>query len=310
MKNKVVVISGPTASGKSKLAVDIATKTNGVVVNCDSMQIYKGIPVISAAPSAEEYAKAEHRLFEIYDCNFRGNVVDWTRLCANTIEEIWNEQKIPVVVGGTGMYVDSLLNGVSPIPATPPQVREKVNFLLQTRGLEYLYSELQKFDAVSANKLAPKDKTRIMRATEVFYATGKTISEWHKLPQIKILPEADFLVVKVFPELAEIEQRCCSRLDTMVTKSGALNEIKRLIEQNISEEMPAMKALGVPELGRYIKGEITLQQALDLAKLHTRQYAKRQRTWLKHRLHADIELFDVYRGQPEFVAQILNAINL
>lgn len=309
-KNPVLVIAGPTASGKSALAAEAAQALNGVVLNCDSMQIYKDIPIIAAAPTEEEKKLAEHRLFEIYDCDKRGNVVDWLDLCIKEIHNLWAENKLPVVVGGTGFYAEALLNGVTPIPQTPAEVRENVLKRLNETGLTGLYAELLQKDAKIAAKLNQNDKTRIIRALEVIEATGIKLSEWYEKPLIQKLPEADFITVKIMPELDVIAERCCLRLDKMVNELGVLAEIEQLLKLGVDENMPAMKALGVPELSLFIKGQMSLKEALDLAKLHTRQYAKRQRTWLKNKMSADIVLENVYVGQKDYLQQIFNVINL
>lgn len=310
LKNPVLVIAGPTASGKSALAAQAAHDLNGVVLNCDSMQIYKDIPIIAAAPTEEEKKLAEHRLFEIYDCDKRGNVVDWLNLCAAEIRKLWAENRLPVVVGGTGFYVEALLNGVTPIPETPIEVREQLQARINREGLENLYKELQQKDAEIAAKLNPNDKTRIVRALEVIAATGQKLSEWYKKPLIQKLPEAHFITVKIMPSLDVIANRCCLRLDKMVDELGVLAEIEKLLNKGVDENMPAMKALGVPELSLFIKGQMLLPEALDLAKLHTRQYAKRQRTWLKNKMSADIVFENVYEGQKDYLQQIFNVIKL
>ena len=250
-KNPVLVIAGPTASGKSALAAEVAYALNGVVLNCDSMQIYKDIPIIAAAPTEAEKKLAEHRLFEIYDCDKRGNVVDWLNLCVAEIRKLWAENRLPVVVGGTGFYAEALLKGVTPIPETPAEIRKQLQDRLHRDGLENLYVELQQKDVEIAAKLNPNDKTRIIRALEVIEATKGT-----------------------------------------------------------DENMPAMKALGVPELSLFIKGQLSLDEALSLAKIHTRQYAKRQRTWLKNKMPADIIFENVYSGQKDYLQQIFNVIKL
>ena len=306
-QNPVLIIAGPTASGKSALAIAAAQALNGVVLNCDSMQIYKDIPIIAATPNQEEKALAEHRLFELYDVKKRGNVVEWLDLCAAEIKKLWAQKRLPVVVGGTGMYIDALINGVTPIPEVNPQVREKLKERLQAEGLSRLYIELKEQDAEIAAKLNSNDKTRIVRALEIIATTGKKVSEWYQEPLIKKLSEADFAVVKIVPTIDEIEQRCRTRLDMMV-KSGALDEIAGLLKRGVDETLPAMKALGVPELSMAVKGEMLLSEALELAKLHTRQYAKRQRTWLRNKLPADVEFADVYTGQPEFLEKIIHFI--
>ena len=302
-KNPVLIIAGPTASGKSVLAIAVARAFGGVILNCDSMQIYKDIPIIAATPSAEEKQQAEHRLFELYDVEKRGNVVEWLDLCAAEIKKLWAQKRLPVVVGGTGMYIDALLHGITPIPEVKPEVRQNLRERLQNDGLTRLYIELKAKDAEIAAKLSPNDKTRIVRALEIIETTGKKVSEWYKVPLIQRLPEANFTVVKIVPEIDVIEQRCRARLDIMV-EAGALDEIAGLLKRGVDETLPAMKALGVPELSLAVKGEMLLSDALELAKLHTRQYAKRQRTWLRNKLEADIVFADVYAGQPEFLEKI------
>ncbi len=309
-KNPVLVIAGPTASGKSALAAQVAHDLNGVVLNCDSMQIYKNIPIIAAAPSEDEKKLAEHRLFEIYDCDKRGNVVDWLNLCAVEVRKLWAENRLPVVVGGTGFYAESLLNGVTPIPETPLWVRENLQLRLQNEGLPNLYNDLQQKDAEIAAKLNSNDKMRIVRALEVIEATEQKLSEWYKKPLVQKLPEANFIKVKIMPSLEIITTRCRQRLEKMVYELGALSEIHNLFLQNLDENLPAMKALGVPELGLFIKGQMSLPEALELAKLHTRQYAKRQRTWLKNKMIADIVFENVYQGQKDYLQQIFNVIKL
>ena len=309
-KNPVLVIVGPTASGKSALAAEVAYALNGVVLNCDSMQIYKDIPIIAAAPTEAEKKLVEHRLFEIYDCDKRGNVVDWLNLCVAEIRKLWAEKRLPVVVGGTGFYAEALLKGVTPIPETPAEIRKQLQEHLSEVGLAALYAELQQKDAEIAAKLNPNDKTRIIRALEVIAATGIKVSEWYKKPLIQKLPEAHFVTVKIMPSLEVIAERCCLRLDKMVNELRVLNEIKRLLTLGIADDMPAMKALGVPELSLYIKGQLPLEEALNLAKLHTRQYAKSQRTWLKNKMPADIIFENVYEGQKDYLQQIFNVIKL
>jgi tRNA dimethylallyltransferase len=297
--NSVLIIAGPTASGKSQLAIDVARAFNGVVINCDAMQIYKDIPIIAATPSKEEKSLAEHRLFELYDIEKRGNVVEWLDLCVAEIRSLWSEQKLPIVVGGTGMYIDALINGVTPIPEVPTEIRQHV----ATMSLPELYAFLEQNDTLMAQKLHKNDKTRLTRAAEIILFTRRKLSEWYQVPMIKKLPEAKFKVIKIVPPIEVIEQRCRERLDKMV-EFGVLEEIAALLKREIDESLPAMKALGVPELSLAVKGKLPLSAALELAKLHTRQYAKRQRTWLKNKLDADIEFTEPYAAQSDWLEKI------
>ena len=309
-KNPVLIIAGPTASGKSALAIAAANAFNGVILNCDAMQIYKDIPIIAATPSNEEKKQAEHRLYELYDCSVRGNVVDWLNLCVAEIKNLWAENRLPVVVGGTGFYIDALINGVTPIPEVPQTIREKIKQRLQKEGLKSLYEYLLSVDERVALKIGANDKTRIVRAVEIYEYTGIKVSEWYQKPMIKKLPEADFCVVKIVSSIDEIAERCKKRLDKMVFEQGVLKEIENVIKRGLSSDLPAMKALGVPELSVFVKGEMDLSEALDLAKLHTRQYAKRQRTWLRNKLTADVEFDNVYNGQNEYLEIIKKSLNL
>ena len=302
-QHPVLIIAGPTASGKSALAIAAARELNGVVLNCDSMQIYKDIPIIAATPSVQEKTQAEHCLFELYDASKRGNVVEWLDLCVAEIKKLWAEKRLPVVVAGTGMYIAALINDITPSPEVVPAVRENLRQRLQNEGLVRLYVELKQKDEEIAAKLNPNDKTRIVRALEIIETTGKKVSQWYQVPLIKKLPEADFITVKIVPPIATIEERCRERLDKMVA-AGALDEIAGLLQRGIDATLPAMKALGVPELSLAVKGEMLLSEALELAKLHTRQYAKRQRTWLKNKLPADIVFDGVYAGQTEYLSKI------
>lgn len=286
--NSVIVVAGPTASGKSALALDIALRYGGEIVNADSMQIYVGTPIISAAPTEEDKNSVPHHLYEIYHPSKRGTVVDWLKLAVGTIKEIWERGKIPVVVGGTGLYIDNLINGTTPIPEPSAEVREQV------RNIADVYAWLQKNDKAAAEMLNCKDTTRIKRAAEIFLQTGKSIADWYKMPMIKHLPEADFRVIKIIPSAEELDNRCYLRFDKMI-EAGAVEEVRHLNSLNLSGELPAMKMLGVPELLSFVRGERYLEEAIALAKLHTRQYAKRQRTWFRNKLEAEIVLNECFK---------------
>lgn len=294
-ESRIIIVAGPTASGKSALAVDLAKYVGGVVVNADSMQVYQGLPVITACPSEAERKEVDHRLFEIYDCGFRGNVVDWLALAVTEIKNIWSAGKIPVVVGGTGLYLDNLINGTTPIPETSAEVRQSVAEILRTKGNEEVYRLLQEADPETAARLNVNDTSRIARALEVFTDTGIRLSVWHAKPMIKKIPEARFLKIRICPPVDQLDQRCYLRLDKMI-EEGALEEVSRLNARRLDPSLPAMKALGVPELLEYVRGNRSLTEAVQAAKLHTRQYAKRQRTWFRNKFAADFELPYCYNG--------------
>jgi len=304
-ENKVIIVAGPTASGKSKLAIDIALSVHGVVVNADSMQVYKDMPVISAVPTTEDKEKVDHRLYEIFAPSFRGNVVDWLKLAVQEIRNIWKEGKIPIVVGGTGLYIENLMKGTTPIPATPDDIRQKVQKMIDEQGLAFVHQKLKEVDPKSGEKIAPNDITRTKRAYEVFLHTGEPMSVWQKKPLIQNLPEAKFYVIKICPSAEELDELVYKRFDKMV-EEGALEEVQKLYQRKLDLRLPAMKALGVPELIEYFKGKTNIYTAVQNAKLHTRQYAKRQRTWFKNRLKADFELKKCYKG--DFPQEVLELI--
>lgn len=294
-QNQIIVIAGPTASGKSALAIDVAKSVNGVVINCDSMQVYKYMPIISACPSPEETVQVPHRLFEIYEPDYRGNVVDWLNLAVAEIKDVWSQNKVPVVVGGTGLYIDNLINGTTPIPETKAPVRQKVADILREKGSAGVFELLQQADPETAARLNINDTTRVCRAYEVWLDTGIKLSQWHQKPMLKKLQDATFFIIKLCPNTPELDKRCYQRLDKMIAE-GALTEVQHMLEKGLSPDLPAMKALGVPELAAYLQGQCSLPEAVEAAKLHTRQFAKRQRTWFKNKLSAHLELPMCYQG--------------
>lgn len=280
--NTVLVVAGPTASGKSALAIDLALKYNGVIINADASQVYKDIPIISAAPDENDMAKVEHLLYGILEADEKNSVSDWVKSAVEAIKQVWENGKLPIVTGGTGFYIESLINGMSPIPETKAEIKEKVAELFEKDGVEGAYEYLQKIDAKGAKKVNSNDTTRVRRAIEIFEDTGKSIAEWFEKPMVKPLPKANFKAVLLLPRLSEIEDKCAKRFDVMI-KNGALDEVAKLLAKNIDDEMPVMKAIGVPELRKYIEGKISIDEAVNEAKLRTRQYAKRQLTWFRNR---------------------------
>lgn len=294
-KNSVIVIGGPTASGKSGLAVDIAKTYGGEVVNADSMQVYRGLPVLSAVPSAEERQGIPHHLYEIYEPFVNGTVVDWLAAATAEIRDIWQRGRIPVVVGGTGMYLDNLINGTTPIPEPDEKIRQQILSLQRQMSAEEFYQKLQEVDAAGAALLKPNDTTRVRRAYEIFVQTGMSVAEWYRKPMVQKLPEADFVTIKLVPPADVLDERCYFRFDKMI-EAGAVDEVRQLLTMGVDEKLPAMKMLGVPELAGYIRGEYSLDKAVAAAKLHTRQYAKRQRTWFRNKMNALVVFDSIYQN--------------
>jgi len=306
-KVKVIVIGGPTASGKSQLATDLAKELNGEVINADSMQVYKGTPVLSAIPNERDKEGIVHHLFAIYESDVRGNVVDWLELCCEKIRQIAKNGKIPIVVGGSGMYLQQLVEGTTPIPPISPQVREKIAAELKNNSLDDMYQKLQSVDFEISQKISRNDKTRIVRALEILEGTNKKASDWYKVPMKKMLPEAEFLVIKLLPCIEELEKNCAVRFEKMM-QNGAIKEVETLLKKNIDKNCPAAKALGVPELKDFILHKCSLEEAVKSAVLHTRQYAKRQLTWFRNKMNADIKFCACYRGEKNLVDEVKKAL--
>ena len=304
-KRRVIVIAGPTASGKSQLAIDVAKAADGVVINADSQQVYNCTPLLSACPDDRDKKIVPHRLYEIWGIEKNGSVVEWLNLAAEEIRKAWEAGKMPVVVGGTGLYIDNLINGTTPIPETKPEVRRKVMKMLEEDGVQVLHAKLAEVDAEAAARLNRNDTTRVRRAYEVWLDTGKTLSEWHRLPMKKVLPDAEFTVVKILPPQEELDERCFCRFDKMM-EAGALEEAESIYAKKYNDKLPAMRALGVPELLAYLKGQCSKREAVEKAKLHSRQYAKRQRTWFANKLAARIILDHCYDGDVSVVKKIVN----
>lgn len=303
---EIIVIAGPTASGKSALAMALAEELDGVVINADSMQVYRDIPILAAAPSAEDTARAPHRLYGIYDASYHGNVVDWLNLCKQEIETARTQNKTPIIVGGTGLYIESLTKGVTPIPETPVEIRNQVEEMLQNSGLESLYQKLQQIDAETAARLSENDTTRIRRAMEIWLHTGKNLSYWHSLPLKTVFSPEEFTLAYINVPREILDARGRTRFDAMM-KAGALEEAEKLVSRNLPDSLPAMRALGVQELKAYIQGRCPLSEAIENAKLHTRQYAKRQCTWFNNRYKPDVCFNTETDTEKKFVDDIKKA---
>lgn len=304
---KIIIIAGPTASGKSALALSLAEELGGVIINADSMQVYKEIPILAAAPSPQETSRAPHKLYGIYNASYRGNVVEWLNLCKEEIAAAQAENKTPIITGGTGLYIEALTKGVTPIPETPASIRNEVDVLLSRKGLSFLYEKLKETDFETAARLSENDTTRIRRAYEIWLHTGKNLSYWHSVPLINYFTPDSFATVYIKPPREALDFRGRLRFDTMI-KKGAIEEVRKLMEQNLSDSLPAMRALGVQELKAYLNGACPLEQAIENAKLHTRQYAKRQSTWFNNRFNADFEYKACYERDDFFVDDIKKAL--
>lgn len=305
--SKIIVIAGPTASGKSSLALNLAKQTSGVVINADSMQVYKDIPILAAAPSKEDLRIVPHKLYGIYEACVRGNVADWLNLAQKEIASARAHNKTPVIVGGTGLYLEALIKGLSPIPETPAEIREQTADILAKGGLAALYDIIAENDPETAARLKPGDTTRLTRAVEIFLHTKKPLSYWYALPPLSSFTQSEFITVYIKPQKEELASRSSKRFDDMLA-AGAIDEVRRLLALNLPDSLPAMRALGVQELKAFLNGLMSLNEASDLAKLHTRQYAKRQMTWFNNRYDAAFTLQSCWEENKNFVDDIKKAL--
>lgn len=275
-----VLIAGPTASGKSALAMAIAEHVGGEIINADSMQVYRELRILSARPSAEEEARVPHALYGFVPASEAYSAGRFVRDAAVAIATARSEGRRPVIVGGTGLYFKALLDGLSPIPDIADDVREYWRRAGEERGAGALHSELSRLDPAMAERLAPTDTQRIVRALEVIQSTGRSLAEWQSLRGEPVIDEAETVRLAVSGDRAELHARADARFERMM-REGALDEARALSLLQLDPHLPAMRAIGVRPLLGLVAGEITEDEAREAAKAETRQYIKRQETWLK-----------------------------
>jgi len=281
--SNAVLIAGPTASGKSALALELAQKTGGTVINADSMQVYRDLRIITARPTPAEEARVPHRLYGQVDAAVNFSAGSWVSDATAVLAEVRALGGLPIFVGGSGLYFKALTRGLSAVPPVPAEVRESVRARLERCGVEALHAELARRDPLTAERLKPRDRTRVARALEVLEATGRSLTDWHREGLPPLLPKAAFSALFLSPERDELYARIDARFDAML-KAGALDEVAALAARKLDPLLPAMKAHGVPALIRHIRGEISLDEAATIGRADTRHYAKRQFTWFRHQL--------------------------
>ena len=278
-----ILIAGPTASGKSALALALAEKLGGVIINADSMQVYRDLRIITARPSPAEERQAPHRLYGRVDAAENYSVGRWCTDAAATLAATKRYGRAAIVVGGTGLYFKALTQGIAAVPPVPAEVREAVRARLASEGVAALHAELKRHDPVAAARLMPGDRSRITRALEVVLATGRSLLEWHAENRPAGLDAGRAAKIFLAPEREALHRRIDARFDAMIA-AGALEEVRALAERGLDPALPAMKAHGVPWLIRHFGGEITLAEAIEGGKRDTRQYTKRQATWFRNQL--------------------------
>jgi tRNA dimethylallyltransferase len=278
-----VLIAGPTASGKSALALRLAEETGGVIVNTDSMQVYRDLRVLTARPTAAEEARVPHRLYGTVDAAINFSAGAWVADATKVLGEARAQGRLPIFVGGSGLYFKALTRGLSAVPPVPPDIRQSVRARLERDGVEALHSELATRDPASAERLKPRDRTRIARALEVVEATGRSLLDWHRDGVPPLLPPDEFTALFLAPEREALYAKIDARFGQML-QEGALEEVAPLAARHLDPLLPAMKAHGVPALIRHLRGELSLEEAAEIGRADTRHYAKRQFTWFRHQL--------------------------
>jgi tRNA dimethylallyltransferase len=286
-----IIIAGPTACGKSALALTLAAHYGGTIINADALQCYRGLRILTARPGPAEEARVPHRLYGFLDAAERGSVARWRGLALAEIEASLNAGRLPVLVGGTGLYLRALIKGLAPMPEIPPMIRNEAVALYDRLGGTQFLEELARFDPIAAVRLPSGDRTRLTRAYEVVQATGRPIAEWQN--QTGSPAPYQFGTILLAPPRPALYAACDARLTAMI-EAGGLDEAAALLARGLSPDLPAMKAVGLPELFRHLRGEVSLDTAIAAAQMATRRYAKRQTTWFRHQLRADLVCVEQY----------------
>ncbi|MCW3797387.1 tRNA (adenosine(37)-N6)-dimethylallyltransferase MiaA [Sphingomonas sp. BN140010] len=278
----VGLIAGPTASGKSALALSWAERTNGVIINADSAQLYARLRVLSAGPAPADEARAEHRLFAFRDPAEPCSAAEWAALAKAEVVQAHRRGRLPILVGGTGLYLRTLLDGIAPIPPIDPAVRSAV------RGASVVenHARLAEFDPGAAERLHPTDTTRIARSLEVVLSTGRPLADWQRERSGGIGAEIALRPLILLPPRSRLYARCDGRFAAMMD-GGAADEVRLLLARRLDPMLPAMRAIGVREIAAWLRGEVTREQAVAAGAQATRNYAKRQYTWFAHQPPAD-----------------------
>ncbi|MGN6670069.1 MAG: tRNA (adenosine(37)-N6)-dimethylallyltransferase MiaA [Candidatus Nucleicultricaceae bacterium] len=280
--NAALIIAGPTASGKSSLALILGEIFNGIIINADSMQVYDQLPLLTAQPSKEDQARLPHKLYGILAAHDNATAAWWREKALSEIKDAHQHNKTPILVGGTGFYFKALEEGLSAIPEIPKDIRERVRSL----SVEDAHIALQQLDPMAAENLVPQDKTRIARALEVILATGQSLLSWHQKTPTQSAPYT-FLKILINPPRDALKERANRRFISMIDQ-GALREVELFLKDPSARDYFLYKALGVRELDAYLLGELSYPDAITKACISTHQYIKRQQTWFRHQFQPHI----------------------
>ena len=298
--SKIVLISGPTASGKSTFAIQLAKKINGEIINADSMQVYKQLKIISARPDPKKHQEITHHLYGFHDAKKSFSTGNWLKIVNLKIKELQRKNKTPILVGGTGLYFKALTDGLVKIPHIPVKFRNQIRKMHKRLGQEEFYKNLLKLDSSSKGKINPTDSQRSIRAYEVKQFTKKSLSDWFKETK-SYFKRDDFQKIYIDFPRPQLIERINTRTDQMI-RDGAINEVKRFIKLNIRKDKPANKAIGVVEIKKYLNNEKDLNEIKEEISIKTRQYAKRQRTWARGNMMSWLKL------EPQDINKFLKKI--
>ena len=281
-QSKIILISGPTASGKSNFAVKLAKEVQGEIINADSMQVYKKLKILTARPNKIEQKNIKHHLYGIVDLNEKFSTGQWLELAIKKIKSIQKKKKIPILAGGTGLYFQSLINGLVKIPEIPLNFRNKVRLMSKREGQKKFYKKLLKLDPKIKDKFDPNDTQRSIRAYEIKSYTNISMYDWLTKTKSEF-KDSDFLKLHIETKREKLIERINLRTSTMIN-SGAINEVKKFIKLKIRKDQSVNKVIGIAELTQYLNDKTTLEEAKELISIKTRQYAKRQATWARTRM--------------------------
>ena len=299
-KSKIILISGPTASGKSNFAIKLAKKINGEIINADSMQVYKELKILSARPDPKTYKRIKHHLYGFHNVKKNFSTGDWLKFAIKKIKEVKKKNKIPIFVGGTGLYFKALSEGLVNIPNIPIRFRNKIRLDHEKLGQKKFYQKLLKLDIISKNKINPTDVQRTIRAYEVKKFTKKSLHDWFKNTK-SLFKEDDFFKIYIDFPREELIERISKRTKLMM-KLGAIKEVKRFIKLKIKKDKSVNKAIGVSEIKAYLNNEKDLEETIEKISIKTRQYAKRQSTWARG------NMINWFKLQPHKINKFLKNI--
>jgi tRNA dimethylallyltransferase len=300
LKSKIILISGPTASGKSNFAINLAKKVNGEIINADSMQIYKELKILSARPFPKNYQKIKHHLYGFHNVKKNFSTGDWLKLSIKLIKDVKKRKKVPIFVGGTGLYFKALSEGLVNIPNIPISFRNKIREEHKKLGQKKFYKKLLKLDLISINKINPTDAQRTIRAYEVKKFTKRSLHDWFKETK-SFFDKDDFFKIYIDFPRKELIERINNRVKLMM-KLGAINEVRRFIKLKVKKDKSVNKAIGVNEIKEYLNNEKNLKELVEKISIKTRQYAKRQSTWARG------NMTDWLKLQPQEINKFLKKI--